>query len=193
MTSRSSPCGTMVPTQSNPIRRRRRRSRLRCPISPSGRHPPPPHLPPVDQPTAAPSAPFASQEPAAEEPEELTVVRDEDADAPAEPIVDHTATREPLGGPYVVSESGAPRAEQAVIAYEREPPGAAPTSRHRNPSLTNSPRPTPPPPSPHRPHQPWSQGPVQVLPRTPRPISRFPSRSWRLFPRSCAATVAGVC
>lgn len=80
-------------------------------------------LPPVDQPTAAPSAPFASQEPAPEEPEELTVVRDEDADAPAEPIVDHTATREPLGGPYVVSESGAPLAEQAVIAYEREPLG----------------------------------------------------------------------
>jgi len=84
-------------------------------------------LPPVDQPTAAPTPPVASEEPAPEEREELDVVEVvevvEQKDAPAEPVIDQTATREPLGGPYVVTESGAPIAEQAVIAYEREPLG----------------------------------------------------------------------
>ena len=51
----------------------------------------------------------------------------------AEPSVDEreptpapdaeTATREPLGGPYVVREHGAPVAEQATAAYERQPSG----------------------------------------------------------------------
>jgi hypothetical protein len=33
------------------------------------------------------------------------------------------ATRAPLGGPYVVTETGAPVAEQAVAAYDRQPSG----------------------------------------------------------------------
>ncbi|GAA2241399.1 hypothetical protein N1031_12175 [Herbiconiux moechotypicola] len=32
-------------------------------------------------------------------------------------------TRAPIGGPYVVTETGAPVAEQAVVAYERQPIG----------------------------------------------------------------------
>ncbi|MFB2583171.1 hypothetical protein ACEXQD_18135 [Herbiconiux sp. P15] len=34
-----------------------------------------------------------------------------------------SATRAPLGGPYVVSETGAPIAEQAATAYDRQPSG----------------------------------------------------------------------
>jgi hypothetical protein len=41
-----------------------------------------------------------------------------------------TPTRPPLGGPYVVTQSGAPVAEQATTAYEREP--------SRGPRVTSS-------------------------------------------------------
>jgi hypothetical protein len=49
-----------------------------------------------------------------EEPASADAARDISADG---------ATRPPSGGPYVVTGSGAPVAEQAVIAYEREPIG----------------------------------------------------------------------
>ncbi len=94
-----------------------------APSAPSSATPPAAaDLPPVDLPTAVP----VSDEPLVEEREELDVVERVEPVAPysvPEPVADHTATREPLGGPYVVTESGAPVAEQAVIAYDREPLG----------------------------------------------------------------------
>lgn len=51
---------------------------------------------------------------------EETVVADAEQ---VQPDAETTATRAPLGGPYVVTETGAPIAEQAVIAYDREPLG----------------------------------------------------------------------
>ncbi len=67
-------------------------------------------LPPVGSPVpAAAELPSMAQTPA---------LADDAAPLAAEPV-----TRAPLGGPYVVNETGAPVATQAAAAYEREPQG----------------------------------------------------------------------
>ena len=67
-----------------------------------------------------PAEPVADRpaEPVAEHPNPESVAEPAD-----EPLTPEATTRPPLGGPYVVNESGAPIAEQAVVAYDREPQG----------------------------------------------------------------------
>lgn len=74
---------------------------------------------------STPAVPEVPEEPAAEAavaPEQFEAFPD-GAVPSSEPVVDQSTTREPLGGPYVVSGDGAPIAEQAVQASDRQPLG----------------------------------------------------------------------
>jgi hypothetical protein len=84
---------------------------------PSAAVPTTPAEPHADEPHSAEPAPRAVEIP---EPIEMPAAeREPEAPASAET----TATRDPLGGPYVVTESGAPVSGQATAAYDREPLG----------------------------------------------------------------------
>ncbi|WP_440710150.1 hypothetical protein [Herbiconiux sp. YIM B11900] len=74
---------------------------------------------------AVPAVPEIPEEPAAQAPvtPEQFEAFPEGVVPSSEPVIDQSATREPLGGPYVVSGDGAPIAAQAVQAYDREPQG----------------------------------------------------------------------
>ncbi|MCS5732557.1 hypothetical protein [Herbiconiux daphne] len=103
--------------------------------TPAAATPPLPDIPawqaPVDDSTGRPESVSAdratgsgSDRPEVVEEFEVVEVVETDADASArESAARETAAREPLGGPYVVTEHGAPVAEQATAAYERQPIG----------------------------------------------------------------------
>ncbi|SDY46144.1 hypothetical protein [Herbiconiux ginsengi] len=90
--------------------------------------PPLPDLPAWQPPAGAETATDAPEEPV-EVTERVEVV---------DVIETESATREPLGGPYVVADH-APVAEQATAAYERQPTGGpVVTSSEPTPALTES-------------------------------------------------------
>jgi hypothetical protein len=105
--------------------------------------PPLPDLPAWEAPAAAETPDAPADAPEATEPEVtervevVDVVDDDGRYTPVVPVAD-AATREPLGGPYVVTEH-APVAEQATAAYEREPLGGPyVTSSEPTPALTEA-------------------------------------------------------
>jgi hypothetical protein len=83
-------------------------------------HPPLPDLPPWESPSAA-----DADGPAALEPE----ASPSGIGATGAPVTE-SATRQPLGGPYVVTDAAAPVAEQATAAYD--------TPLHNGPAVTSS-------------------------------------------------------
>ncbi len=85
----------------------------------AGQTPPLPAMPAWQAPGTEPAADRPA-EPASEHP---VAASQPDAKPADEPLTPEATTRPPLGGPYVVNETGAPIAEQAVVAYDREPQG----------------------------------------------------------------------